>query len=282
MKTAHAAILCLLLLLVSGCAQKINDPADVQAVKKSVEDFAKAVNAGDSAGVAAVMTEKTVYADPNVPVAVGADAIRTLWLPLFEQFKMEFNVPVEDVRVTGDNAVARGTWSLKFTPKSQGAAGLSDSGSWMATLARQNGGAWKWEALVANSNQPLPGTTPGRVEENALIQIEQDWAKALEKSDATGFEKYLAKEYTFTSDGQTASRAQMLAELRGGAYKIESAQMTELNPHVFGDVALVTMTAVIKGKYKGADFPSPVRSTDFFVKRDGRWQAVSTQNVTIK
>ena len=78
------------------------------------------------------------------------------------------------------------------------------------------------------------------------------------------------------------SRAQMLSELKGGAYKIEAAQMNELRPHVFGDTALVTMTAVVKGKYKGADFPSPARSTDFFVKREGRWQAVSTQNVTIK
>jgi hypothetical protein len=38
----------------------------------------------------------------------------------------------------------------------------------------------------------------------------------------------------------------------------------------------------MKGKYKGSDIPSPQRSTDFFVKREGQWQAVSTQNITIK
>ena len=48
MKTTYAVILCVLLLLVSACAQKVNDPADVQAVKKSVDDYAKAVNAGDA------------------------------------------------------------------------------------------------------------------------------------------------------------------------------------------------------------------------------------------
>ncbi len=196
--------------------------------------------------------------------------------------KAESSVPVEEVRVVGDLAIARGTWTEKATPKAQGIASVAYSGSWMASFARQSDGSWKWDWLVANSNQPLPGTTADGSDEKALIQIEQDWAQALERSNAAALEKYLAKEWTFTSDGQVTSRAQMLAELKGGAYKIESAQMTELKPYVLGDVAVFTMTAIMKGKYKGADSPSPMRSTDFFVKRDGRWQAVSTQNVTVK
>ncbi len=282
MKARYGVTLILLAMLAFACAQKVNDPADVQAIKKSMDDFVKAVNAGDAGAVAALTTDKTVYADLNVSVAVGAEAIRSLWQAAFDQSKYEFSVPVEDVRVTGVVAVARGTWTVKHTPKVQGVAGGTDGGSWMTTFARQNDGSWKWDSVVANSNQPLPGSTADGAEERALIQIEQDWAQALQKSDAAGFEKYLAKEWTYTADGQVMSRAQMLAEMRGGAYKIESAQMTELEPHVFGDVAVVTMTAIMKGKYKGADFPSPVRSTDFFVKRDGRWQAVSTQNITIK
>jgi hypothetical protein len=31
----------------------------------------------------------------------------------------------------------------------------------------------------------------------------------------------------------------------------------------------------------GKPVPPVSRSTDFFVKRDGRWQAVSTQNTTV-
>ena len=42
------------------------------------------------------------------------------------------------------------------------------------------------------------------------------------------------------------------------------------------------MTADIKGTFMGQAMPPLQRSTDFFVKRDGRWQAVSTQNTTIK
>ena len=41
------------------------------------------------------------------------------------------------------------------------------------------------------------------------------------------------------------------------------------------------MTADIKGTFMGKAMPPLQRSTDFFVKRDGRWQAVSTQNTTV-
>ena len=45
----------------------MNDPADVQAIKKSMDDYAKAVQCGNVEGVVALMTDKTTYADHNVP-----------------------------------------------------------------------------------------------------------------------------------------------------------------------------------------------------------------------
>jgi len=64
-----------------------------------------------------------------------------------------------------------------------------------------------------------------------------------------------------TNDGQVISRAQMLAELKSGAYKVESDTIRDLSVHVFGDVAVATMMLDTKGTYKGADFSSVVRST---------------------
>jgi len=282
MKTTYAVILCLLLLLFSACAQKVNDPADVQAIKKSLDDCVKAFNAGDADAVAAFMTDKTIFAVYNVPVAVGTKAIQSLFQGIFSQYKLDLSIPIEDVRVVGDLAVARATWAGKFTPKAQGVAPESDSGSQIVVFTRQNDGSWKWDWTVVNSNRPLPGTTADGAEEKALIKIEHDWANALLKSDVAAFERFLAKEWTYNADGQVMSKAQANAEVKSGAYKIASMELSDLSPHVFGDVAVVTMTAVMKGKYKGSDIPGPTRSTDFFVKREGRWQAVSTQNITIK
>ena len=282
MKTTYAVVLCILLLLVSACAQKVNDPADVQAIKKCADDFAKAVNAADANGIAALMTDKTVYADRNVPVAVGAEAARSFFQSFFDENKAELSLVVEDVRVSGDLGAARGTWTNKITPKAEGVASSNNGGTWVTTYARQRDGSWKSDWCVPSSNQPLPGTTADGAEEKALNQIEQDWANAMVKSDAAAMERFIAKEWTLNADGQVMSSAQAFAEVKAGAYKLVSMKLSDLSPYVFGDVAVVTSTVAMKGKYKGSDIAGPIRSTDFFVKRDGRWQAVSTQNITIK
>src|SRR5512137_1954948 len=99
MKTTFAVTLCLLLLLSSACSQKVNDPADVQAIKKSLDDYAQAINAGNADQAAAVWTDKAIYANNHSPVTVGKEAIRSLHTAWNSQVKMEFSCPVEEVRV---------------------------------------------------------------------------------------------------------------------------------------------------------------------------------------
>jgi uncharacterized protein (TIGR02246 family) len=260
----------------------VNDPADVQAVKQSVEAFAKAMNAGDAEGLVAMMTDKTVYADNHFPVAVGKAAVQPMYAAQFSLFNAEFQAPVEEVRVVGDTAVSRGTWTIKLTPKAGTLAPIVDRGSWMALSSRQADGSWKWEWLVPNSDQPLPGATSDGADEQAIVKIEQDWAAAMVKGDLSVLESNLAKEWTLTEDGQTTTRAQALGAFTSGAYKVESASLRDLRVFVVGDAAIATMVVETKGTIMGKPVPPLSRSTDFFVKRGGQWQAVSTQNTAIK
>jgi uncharacterized protein (TIGR02246 family) len=283
MKTIYAVILCVLLLLFSACAQKVNDPADVQAIKKSMGDFEKALNAGDAGAVAGLMTDKTVWADANVPVVVGAEAIRSQWQPFFGQFSIEFSGPVEDVRVTGETAVARGTWTMKATPKAQGETGISDGGSWMVAFARQSDASWKWDWLVANSNQPLPGSTANGEDEKALFQIERDWADAAVKGDLQAFDRILAAEFVQTDEtGEIASKKQVLANVRTGVTKTESAAQSEMKAFVLGDMAVAHGLVTTKSTLRGKDTSGQYRWTDTFVKRDGRWQCVASYAVKVQ
>ena len=284
MKTVYAILLVSLLLLVSGCAQKINDPADVQAIKATVEDFGKAINAKDANAAVAMMTDHTSYADANLPVVVGKDAVQKMLQSMFEQFgqfNVEFSVPTVDVQVSGDLGASRGTWTMKFTHKPGVMAPLQDSGSWTAVSRRQSDGSWKWDSVISNSDQPLPGTTANGAEEKTMIQIEQAMADAILKADTAAFDRTVAKEWVFSNEGQLQNRTQFLAELKS-AYKLESVKLADLSPHVFGNFAIVSMTGEMKGKYKGKDVSGPQQSVDFFVKRDGRWQAVYTQNTATK
>ena len=270
------------LLLASGCAQKVNNPADVQAINKCVDEYVKAMNAMDANAAVAMMSDNMAYADINLPAVAGKESIKKMHQDFFERFSFEFAAPVVDVRVAGGLGAARGTWTFKLTPKSELMAPVQDRGSWSGIFQRQSDGSWIWESVVVNSDQPLPGSTADGGEEATLLQIEQDWAEALVKLDVTTFERLLAKEWTYNAEGQSMNRPQMFAEFKSGAYKFESVKIGDFRAFVFGAAAMVTTTATMKGKYKGIDLPSPQRSIDFFVKRDGRWQAISTQNFIIK
>jgi uncharacterized protein (TIGR02246 family) len=282
MKTVLSLVLVLALVLLSACAPKVNDPADIQAVKQTVETFAKAMNAGDAEGLVSMMTDKTIYADNHFPVAVGKAAVQPMYTAQFSMFKTEFQIAVDEVRVPGDIAVARGTWAVKLTPKTEGIAPISDSGNWMLLASRQADRSWKWDYVIPNSSQPMPGTTADGAEEQAVIKVEREWAAALVKNDVAALERILAKEYVENADGEVWTRADALKAFRSGALKFESLDIPDLSVHVFGDVAIATMTAKPKGTFMGTPLPPLQRSTDLLVKRDGRWQAISTQNTTIK
>ena len=276
MKTTHAVILCALLLLFSACGPKINDPADVQAIKRTMDDFVKAMNAGDAAGTAALMTDRTIFADVDVPVLVGKDAVRAVFQSGFSQGKNEFSLSVEDVRATGDLAVARFTWTWKGIPNAQGLAPLAGSGSCMAVFARQSDGSWKYDWTIANGNQPPPGSTASGEDENALYQLERDWAAANPKKDAATLEKILADEFVSHADGQIQNKKQATAAIRNNPAKIESGVNSDMKAMVFGDTAVVRGLYVEKSTTNGKDTSKRVRWTDVFVKRDGRWLCVTS------
>ncbi len=282
MKTTCAVILSVVLLLCPACTPKMNDPADVQAVKKSFEDFVKAVNAGDAAAAASLMTDKTVYADLNAPVAVGADAIRSFWQAVFGQFKVDFIAQAEDVRVAGDLAIARGTWAVKLTPKAEGIATLSDTGSWVVSWTRQRDGAWKWDWCVPNSNLPLPGSTASGEDEKALYQLENDWAQADLKKDAAALDKILANNFQANYENFVGNKQQLLADLKSGREKVESNVNSEMKAMVLGETAIVHGVAIAKSSTAGKDTSGQWRYTDVFVKRDGRWQCVTGYSARTK
>lgn len=282
MKTVPSLVLVLALVSLSACAPKVNDPADVQAVKQTMEAYTKGIVAKDAPASVAMMTDKTAYFEPHMPAMTGKDAVAKFHQTLFDQFDVEMTTVVADVQVDGNLAIMHGTHTNKLTPKAEGAAAMPDSGNWTVAARRQADGSWKWDWIMGASDQPMPGTTADGADEQAIVQIERVVTDLIVKRDIPTLETYLGKEWMPTNDGQVTSRAQVLAELKSGAYKVESDVIRDLSVHVFGDVAVATMILDTKGTYKGADFSGAFRSTDFFVKRDGRWQMVSSQNTTIK
>ncbi len=116
------------------------------------------------------------------------------------------------------------------------------------------------------------GIEQGEVEQ-ALISIKRQWAEAIIASDPEANRRILADEFVNTDpQGQTTNREQFIQQLGqpspGATYSIDEPRLISHNP------TTAIMTYVVTFKYRGNT--QRIRDTDTFVKRDGRWQIVSS------
>ena len=282
MKTIASVALILALALASACAPKVNDPADIEAIKQLMDGYFKAANAKDTSALDAVLTDKTILLEPHMKPLVGRDAIGKLHQAFLAGFDTDAKGPAVEVRVAGDLAVAYGRYEETITPKDQSLAAERASGHWLAVLERQGGGGWKWGWVIANSDGPLPGTTADGADEQTLMEIERGFITATKNRDMAFFQRHVAAEYTQVADGKAVNFAAQLADLKAGLVKIETATIRDMRVHVFGDAALVSLVGEATGTYKGKPFSERSKGVDFFARRDGRWQVVNSQMTTIK
>jgi ketosteroid isomerase-like protein len=133
----------------------------------------------------------------------------------------------------------------------------------------------RWQ-VVSNAGHPLADST-------VLLYMERDWNQAETKQDAAWFERMLTDDYAGV-DGRTG-KATTKAEDIAGIKKttVDSAVLSGLNVRTQGDTAVVTGLTHNKGKDdKGVAFDRKIRFTDVWVKRDGKWQVLSSHGSDVK
>ncbi|HEY2929352.1 nuclear transport factor 2 family protein [Piscinibacter sp.] len=118
--------------------------------------------------------------------------------------------------------------------------------------------------------------------EKQLMKLEQNLVDALVRGDTALWERSLADSFVFTApDGGTQDKTQVLADVKTGVLKMESSRNDDMKVRVYGHSAVVTYRSTDKGSYGGRDISGQYRWTDVFVKRNGRWQLVSTQGTPL-
>ncbi|HZQ21788.1 MAG TPA: nuclear transport factor 2 family protein [Terriglobales bacterium] len=125
-------------------------------------------------------------------------------------------------------------------------------------------------ALDCPSN---PDKTP-----DSLIAAEQSWAKALERHEQDSLACILADEFQDSDpDGKLHTRAETLGAVPQRKPGVN--QLSELQPHVYGDVGYIRGLATLLNP--GGQLRARVRFTDIYVYRDRRWQAVAGQETLV-
>ena len=124
----------------------------------------------------------------------------------------------------------------------------------------------------------LLATVAAQDDVTTLSGIQQMLAKAWVERDRATIERLIAPEWRTTGpDGQTSDRATVLADVfERKRHTITRLQIDDVRVAVFGDAAVVARRTHGAGEYAGVPYDVVFRFTDTFVRRQGRWAAVSS------
>jgi ketosteroid isomerase-like protein len=111
-----------------------------------------------------------------------------------------------------------------------------------------------------------------------IIEMERQAKEASLHRDPEFPERTLAEDYVaITPLGQVTTKKDSVSARKSGQLRYDTIDVTDMVVRLYGDTAIVTARADVKGHQLGEDFSGPYRYTRVWVRRAGRWQAVSYQ-----
>jgi ketosteroid isomerase-like protein len=143
---------------------------------------------------------------------------------------------------------------------------------------------------TANANVTKETVNPVAIEAE-ITKLENEWATAAQRHDASAVRKFLADDLVMTyPDGSTGNKTSELSTIESGAVTLDGWEVSDAKVTVLGpDAAFITGRSVLKNaKYKDAsmkkaiDISGEYRFTDVYARRNGQWLAVASQTTPIK
>ena len=118
----------------------------------------------------------------------------------------------------------------------------------------------------------LAGTSAGP-DTAALLQAEADACQAFEDGNADALRKALTADFTLVdSRGNVTNLEQNLAEVAAREPYYDEFRNDGQSVRMYGDdTALIVGITHVRGKAGGEAFAADFRSTDTWIRRDGRW-----------
>jgi ketosteroid isomerase-like protein len=111
-----------------------------------------------------------------------------------------------------------------------------------------------------------------------IVDMERQAKEASLHRDADFPLRTLADDYVAISPlGQVTTKQEAISARRSGQLRYESMNITDMVVRLYGDTAVVTARADVKGHQLGEDFSGLYRYTRVWVRRSGHWQTVSYQ-----
>jgi ketosteroid isomerase-like protein len=141
--------------------------------------------------------------------------------------------------------------------------------------------------IVAASGFPSAGSgTSPRDDTQQIVASEHAWAQAPVKGDAAGMAGFMSDDYVEiametaqgTSQGRwvTTSKAEWVNLVQSGREKYTSVDVRNIKVYLHGNVATTTGEYSQTGTNDGKDISASGFYIDTWVKKNGKWQVVSS------
>jgi len=117
--------------------------------------------------------------------------------------------------------------------------------------------------------------------EREVLQMEKDWADARAKTDKAAFERLIANDYVgIAPQDQVTDKVRLIKGYK--APNLEAIESVEVKVRIYGSTAVVTGWNIRKWRVLDREKSPQERFTNVWVKRNGKWQIVSSQWATRK
>ncbi len=136
--------------------------------------------------------------------------------------------------------------------------------------------AFSAQHLTARARPSIEGGDSETIRE--IIDMERQAREASIRRDADFSQRTLAEDYVaITPLGQVTTKQDTVSARKSGQLRYETINVSDMVVRIYGDTAVVTARADVKGHQLGEDFSGPYRYTRVWVRKTGHWQAVSYQ-----
>lgn len=138
--------------------------------------------------------------------------------------------------------------------------------------------------------QPIRGSAqepaPNPAAEAELRETIRQYDDALRRGDASAAERFWAAEYLFVNArGEQLTRGDRIRNLQSGRTALDSIVHIpgeeQFRFYGDGDVAVYIATLTLSGQYSGVAQQGRSRVVVLWVRRDGRWQQVASQQTVV-
>jgi ketosteroid isomerase-like protein len=118
---------------------------------------------------------------------------------------------------------------------------------------------------------------------SVILALEQRLAQAWVDRDRRFIEQLLAADWTVTdASGRILRKQQVIDETFASTERrIDAMTVDDVVVRDLGGVAVATGRTRASGSYRGTRASVELRFTDVFVRRDGRWQVVTSHATTV-